>query len=149
MARTRFVALLQSKQTRVEESEMRIPKSRILVPMAVAVAAAGLLAMGLMDQGAALGQSTDVEVVEAPPAATPVVVTTPEARPPASPPEVEQPAVEPEPAQAQQLPSAGFGGLEEGLTIPVATVSLLATGWALTVLGAAMAVAGRFRYRHR
>jgi hypothetical protein len=134
---------------------MRMPKSRVLVPIAVAAAAASLLAAGLMGNGAALGQPTDVEVVEAPPAPTPIPtaapiqVTAPEPRPPASPPEVPQPAVGPESAQApaQQLPSAGTDGLQGGFAIPLIAVSLLATGWALTVLGAAMTVAGRFRYK--
>jgi len=133
---------------------MRMPKSRVLVLMAVVVAAVGLLAVGLMEPRGALGQPTDVEVVEEPaalPPAAPVEVTAPEPRPPASPPEVQEPAAGPESAQApaQQLPSAGDGGLEGGFAIPPSTVSLLATGWVLTVLGAAMAVAGRLRYRRR
>ena len=135
---------------------MRMPKSRVLVLMAVVVAAVGLLAVGLMNRGAVLGQSTDVGLptdveAEEPPADTPIVVTAPEPRPPASPPEVQQPAGGPESGQApaQQLPSAGVGALQGGFTLSASTVSLLATGWALTVLGAAMGVAGRLRYKRR
>ncbi len=136
---------------------MRMPKSHVLVLMAVVAAAAGLLVAGLMNPGAALGQATDVglptdvEVVDAPPADTPIQVSDPEARPPASYPEGQQPAAGPESAEgpAQQLPSAGDGGLQGGLTIPPSAACFLATGWALTVLGAATAMARRLRYRRR
>lgn len=128
---------------------MRMPKSRVLVPMAVVVAAIGLLAVVPMNPEAVLGQATDVglptDVGDAEPPATP------EPLPPASPPEVQPPTAGPESGQApaQQLPSAGDGGLQGGFTIPPSMVSLLATGWALMILGSAMAVAGRLRYKRR
>lgn len=133
---------------------MRMPKSRVLVLTAMFAAAVGLLAMGLMNVRGALGQATDVEVVEQPaasPPAAPVEVTAPEPLPPASPPEAQQPAAGPESGQApvQQMPSAGDGGLQGALSIPPSTVCVLATGWALSVLGAAMAIAGRLRFRRR
>lgn len=58
---------------------MRMPKSRVLVATAMAVAAVGLLAWGLMSPGAGLGQATDVGLptdveAEEPPADTPIVV---------------------------------------------------------------------------
>jgi len=139
---------------------MRMPKSRVLVLTALVAAAIGLLAWGLMSPGAGLGQATDVGLptdveAEEPPAASPpaapVEVTASEPLPPASPPEAQQPAAGPESAEAtvQQMPSAGDGGLQGAFTIAPSTVCFLATGWALTILGAAMAIAGRLRYRRR